>query len=245
MNSGLDVTKDGKTTIFTLNRPHIKNAMNVALVEDFREKFAEFDASDQKVAIITGAGKHFSGGADVSDIPILWKAMPTIGLKTNKPIICAVNGMCVGGAMVMTIMADLCVAAETAQFHYPEARAGLTGGMVATLAQRIPHKFAMEIMLMADPIPARRAYEMGLVNKVVPHGEELAAALAMAREIETMAPQVLWTLKQLVTEHTLIQTPVERMARTQRDMEAVSKSQDRAEGIAAFLEGRTPTFIGG
>jgi enoyl-CoA hydratase/carnithine racemase len=243
--SALKIDRDGKTTIFTINRPEKMNAINAEVAVKLQEGFAEFDASDQRVAIITGAGeKAFSSGADVTDLPELWRCVPTIGIVTEKPIICAVRGWCIGGALVMVAMADLCVVSEDTRFSYPEAKVGLTGGMIATLAARIPHKAAMEIMLLGRPLSAQRAYEMGLVNEVVAPGKQVEAALAMARELEEMAPLVLSTLKRLVVEHTLKRTPSEFMALTQRDLAVVRNSADLKEGVAAFREKRKPVFTG-
>lgn len=241
--SALDVKQVGKTTIFTINRPEKLNAINAGVALELQREFAKFDASDQTVAIITGAGeKAFSSGADVSDLPELWRCIPTIGLVTEKPIICAVSGWCVGGALLMAAMADLCVATESARFSYPEGKVGLTGGMIATLAARIPHKIAMEIMLLGRPVSGRRAYEVGLVNEVVADGQHLEAALQMARELEAMAPLVLRTLKRFVVDHTLTRTPSEKMALAQRDLGIVRNSDDLKEGLAAFREKRAPKF---
>jgi enoyl-CoA hydratase len=242
--SGLDIAIDGKTTIFTFNRPGKANAINAEVADKLQKGFVEFDASDQKIAIITGAGKNFCGGADLIDPPVLWKVLPTIGIRTEKPIICAVNGACIGGAVALAAMSDLCIATENARFHYPEGKFGLTGGMIATLAARIPHKLAMEIMLLGQPVSGRRAYEMGLVNRVVPDGQHLEVARSIAHDMESIAPLVLKTLKRLVTEHTLVQTPSERMARAQRDLEIVNHSQDFAEGITSFKEKRPAVFVG-
>lgn len=242
--SSLEVRKDGLTTIFTINRPEKRNAINAEVADELQRRFAEFDASDQKVAIITGAGDNFSGGADLNDPPVLWRAYPTVGLKSDKPVITAVHGSCIGGAMVLVAMSDLCVASETTRFHYPEARYGLTGGFIATLASRIPHKFAMEVMLLGRPFSAQRAYEMGMVNQVTPAGQQLEAALEMARDLETMAPLVHRTLKRFVTEHALPHTPSELMARSQMELDQVAHSRDLKEGVAAFRERRVPTFTG-
>ena len=242
--SDLLIEEDGKTTIFTINRPHIKNAMNAEVIRTFATKLKEFEASDQRVAIITGAGKHFSGGADVSDPPpTLWQGFPTLGVRSEKPIIAAVNGDCVGGALALNIMCDLTIASENARFHYPEAKFGLTGGIAAALAGRIPHKFAMEVLLLRRPVSAQRAYEMGMVNQVVPKGEALKAALAIAKEMEDMAPLVLKTLKRFVGE-TLPVSPSEKMARVARELEIIRNSSDRTTGIAAFLADTVPVFEG-
>lgn len=243
--SALEVRNDGKTTIFTINRPEKMNAINAEVANELQRRFEEFDRTDQAVAIITGGGdRAFSSGADVTDMPELWRCIPTIGIVTEKPIICAIQGWCVGGALVMAAMADLCVVTEDTRFSYPEGKVGLTGGMIATLAARIPHKLAMEIMLLGRPVSGRRAYEMGLANEVVENGKHIEAALAMARELEGMAPLVLKTLKRFVVEHTLVQTPSETMARFARDLGVVRNSADLKEGVAAFKEKRKPVFTG-
>lgn len=243
--SALEIRNDGRTTIFTINRPEKMNAINAEVAVELQRGFEEFDRSDQAVAIITGSGdRAFSSGADVTDMPELWRCVPSIGIVTEKPIICAIQGWCVGGALVMAAMADLCVVTEDTRFSYPEGKVGLTGGMIATLAARIPHKLAMEIMLLGRPVSGRRAYEMGLANEVVENGKHLDAALTMARELEGMAPLVLKTLKRFVVEHTLVQTPSETMARFARDLGVVRNSADLKEGVSAFKEKRKPVFTG-
>ena len=112
------------------------------------------------LAALTGAGNEaFSGGADTGNFPELWRCIPTVGFETGKPIISAVGGWCVGGALVLSMMCDLTVAAENARFSYPEARLGFTGGLIAGLAARIPHKVAMEMMLLCRIVDAQRAYQ--------------------------------------------------------------------------------------
>ena len=101
--------------------------------------------------------------------------MPNVGWQTDKPLIAAVEGWCVGGALVLAMMADLAVCGAGAKFYYPEAKLGLTGGMIAALPSRIPHKIAMELMLLCRTFEAERAAAVGLVNEVVPEGEALEA----------------------------------------------------------------------
>lgn len=239
------ITQEGKTTVFTINRPEKLNAINKQVALDLQAGFAEFDASDQRVAILTGAGsKAFTSGADVTDLPELWRCVPTIGITTKKPLICALDGWCVGGGLVMVALADLCVATPETKFSYPEGKVGLTGGMIAALAARMPHKLAMEIMLLGRTVSGQRAHEMGLVNEVAPTGGHLDAALRMAEEMTVQAPLVLETLKVLVNDHTLTRSPAEEMAITARDLARVRNSSDLQEGLAAFREKRAPQFTG-
>lgn len=239
------ITKEGKTTVFTINRPEKLNAINKQVALDLQAGFEEFDASEQRVAILTGTGsKAFTSGADVTDLPELWRCVPTIGITTKKPLICALDGWCVGGGLVMVALADLCVATSETKFSYPEGKVGLTGGMIAALAARMPHKLAMEIMLLGRTISGQRAYEMGLVNEVAPSGGHLEVALKMAEELAVQAPLVLETLKTLVNDHTLTRSPAEEMAITARDLGRVKNSSDLQEGLAAFREKRVPRFTG-
>src|SRR5215207_10121072 len=160
--SVVSVEQRGPVTIVSINRPEKLNAINKAVAIDLQQAFAEFDRSAQRVAVLTGTGERaFSSGADVTDLPELWRCVPTVGIKTEKPIIAAVSGWCIGGGLVMAMMSDLLVAAENARFSYPEGKVGITGGMIAGLAARIPHKIAMEIMLVGEPIDARRATRRG------------------------------------------------------------------------------------
>jgi enoyl-CoA hydratase len=236
---------DDGVTLITINRANKLNAISAQTAIELQHAFEVFDHSAQRVAVLTGAGDaSFSAGADTNDMPELWRCVPTVGITTEKPIICAVSGWCVGGGLVIAMMADLCVASEDAKFYYPEAKLGLTQGMIAGLAGRIPHKIAMEMMLLARPVGARRAYEAGLVNELTPAGEHVQAALAMARELTTMAPLVLATLKRFVNEGVLAHGPTEMLGRTRRQMEVIAQSEDIKEGFAARKEKRAPRFIG-
>jgi enoyl-CoA hydratase/carnithine racemase len=228
-----------------INRPEKLNAINKAVAIELQSAFAAFDRSAQRVAILTGAGgRSFSAGADITDLPELWRCVPTVGIATEKPIIAAVAGWCIGGGLVMAMMCDLLVAAESARFSYPEGKVGITGGMIAGLAARIPHKIAMELMLLGEPIDARRAYEVGLANRVVPDGAELDEALALAGKIIDLAPLALATMKRFVTGHILPKGPSELAALCGAELAAVRDSADAAEGARAFRERRKPRYQG-
>ena len=155
--SVVTVEKRGPVSIIAIDRPEKLNAINKAVAVELQAAFEEFDLSAQRVAILTGnGGRAFSSGADVTDLPELWRCVPTVGIKTEKPIIAAVSGWCIGGALVMAMMSDLLVAADNARFSYPEGKVGITGGMIAGLAARIPHKVAMELMLLLSSFLASR-----------------------------------------------------------------------------------------
>jgi enoyl-CoA hydratase/carnithine racemase len=150
----------------------------------------------------------------------------------------------VGGGVVLVMMCDLLIAAENTQFYYPEAKLGLTGGMISSLVSRMPHHLAMEVMLLGAKISAHRAYEVGFANRVVPNGTQEAEALAMARELLDSAPLVLATLKRFVNDLILPAGPVERMVETSQALARVRSSADMAEGVAAYKEKRKPRFSG-
>ena len=243
--SQITIEQHGKVTLFTINRPNRKNAICKDTALELQAGFAEFDASEQRVAVITGTGTDaFSSGADVSNLPELWRCIPGAGFTTDKPIIAATAGWVVGGAMVLTMMCDLLVAADNTKFSYPEARLGFTGGMIAGLAARIPHKIAMDIMLLGRTIDAQRAYNVGLATDVVPVGQQLETAMQQAQTLANSSPLVLQTIKRFVNQHVLPKSPSEAMAETLRQLNVVRDSDDFKEGIAAFREKRVPSYTG-
>ena len=240
----VSVEERGQISLIRINRPDRLNAISSAVAVELQRAFEAFAASDQRVAILSAAGERaFSAGADVSDLPELWRCIPGVGFATDKPLIAAVSGWCVGGGIVMAMMCDLIVAAETATFYYPEARLGITGGMISSLVTRMPYHLAMEIMLLGSKVPARRAHEVGFVNRLTPPGGHEAEAMAMAETLLEQAPLVMGTLKRLVGE-IVPPGPVERMVGTSRAMARVRDSEDLAEGIRAHKEKRAPRFQG-
>lgn len=241
----VDIDTFGAVTLFTINRPERRNAICRDTALALQDGFAEFDRSGQRAAVITGAGDEaFSSGADVARLPELWRCIPTVGITTEKPIIAATAGWVVGGALVMHMMCDLAIAAENSRFSYPEAKLGFTGGMIAGLAARIPYKIAMDVMLCGATLDAGRAREVGLVNRVVPVGQQVSEALEMAQRLARMAPLVLSTLKRFVTRDVMPRGPAEDMARVIRELGVVRDSHDIEEGRQAFREKRAPVYLG-
>ena len=230
--------------IITLNRPEHRNAINNDIADGLRAAWERLNASDERVAILTNAGEHFSVGVDVkspaADFPA---CVPNVGVRLNKPLIAAVSGWTVGGAVVMVQMADLCVAADTTKFMFPEAKVGFTGALIAGLAARIPHKVAMELMLLGEELGAQRAYEVGVVNKVVPRDQLLEAAMAYARRLAANAPMVLALLRDFVGE-VIPRGPSELAAHGRLAIQHVRQSEDAKEGVASFKAKRKPQFKG-
>jgi enoyl-CoA hydratase len=242
--SVVTVEQRERVSIIRIDRPERLNAISKPVAVELQQAFVAFDASDQRVAILSGAGERaFTSGADVTDLPELWRCIPGVGFKTDKPIVAAVSGWCVGGGIVLAMMCDLMVAAESATFYYPEAKLGVTGGIISSLVTRMPHKLAMEIMLLGTKVGARRAYEVGFVNRVVPDGQHEAEALAMAGQLLDHAPLVMGALKRLVAE-VLPTGPVEQMVAASRIIAEVRESEDMQEGIRAHREKRKPVFRG-
>ncbi len=228
--------------VITINRPAQRNAINNDVATGLRAAWERFNAGDERVAILTHAGEHFSVGVDVKapaeDFPA---CVPNVGVRLTKPLIAAVSGWTVGGAVVMVQMADLCVAADTTKFLFPEAKVGFTGALIAGLAARIPHKVAMELMLLGEEIGAERAYQVGLVNKVVPREQLLDAAMAYARTLAANAPMVIALLREFVSE-VLPRGPSEHVARGRLAIAHVRQSDDATEGVAGFKAKRKPQF---
>jgi len=238
------VTYESKNeiAIITLNRPDKLNALSVELGDELRLAWLKFQASDDKVAILTGAGdRAFSAGADLSEPPDIWKFAPSVGVDVDKPIIAAVNGVCVGGAAVLVQFCDLCVMSDTAKFTYPEAKIGISGGLITSIVERMPHKIAMEFMFGLKDMTADRAYEVGFVNKVVPQDQLMSSAMEMAEQLRDMAPMVLSMIKRFV-DRTLDKGPTELAGIARRESEALRESHDFKEGVASFREKRKAEF---
>lgn len=230
--------------VITLERPEKRNALSSGMVRELDEAWKRFEAGDDRAALVAARGDHFSVGADIDDVPPdLWRAIPGAGTQVTKPVVTATNGWCIGGGFIIVQMSEICVACETTKFVYPEAKIGLTGGMIASLAGRVPQKIASEFMLLGEPMSAQRAYEVGMINMVAKQGEHITDAMTIARKLAGMAPMVVSTLKSFV-DNLLPEGPVDQMCRTRRTLEKISQSDDFVEGVAAFKQKRPPVFNG-
>lgn len=235
---------DGSVAIITIDRPSKRNALTAQMCEQLRQALESLNASDHRVGLLCAEGETFCAGADLNAPPDqFWQAMPGVGLEVSKPLIAAVQGPVVGMGLALVAFCDLCVASETTRFLYPEARVGVSKGLISALTARIPHKIAMEFMLHGGPVTAERAYDVGLVNRVTAPGDQYRVALDMAHAMAAHAPLVMAQLKRLAAQ-TLPVSPAETLYRTQKAVDQVIHSEDAAEGLRAFHERRPARFQG-
>jgi enoyl-CoA hydratase len=230
----------------TIDRAERMNRIDADVVDGLLAAWHRFMGDDEaRVAILTGAGeKAFTASADLRAPPAnLYRGIPGVGVPVDKPVIGAVAGWVVGGGMVLTTMCDILVAADTTRFSYPEVKVGFTGGLITNIASRIPHKIAMELLLVGEPIDARRAYEVGYVNRVVPVAELMPTALDYAKRIAATAPLPSRALKRFVAA-AMPKGPTELAGIARAQTDAIFASDDWQEGRKAFAEKRAPDYKG-
>ena len=243
---------DGIMTV-TINRPAARNAVNRAVafgVGDAMKRLDE-DASIH-AAIITGAGGTFCSGMDLKafvtgELPIV-RGRGFAGLAEappQKPLIAAVEGFALAGGFEIAITCDLIVAADNSKFGIPEVKRGLAAGAggLVRLPRQIPRRVAMELAITGEPITAQRAYELGLINRIVPAGTALEAATTLARSIAANGPLAVKTSKQIV-EQSQDWSQAETFSRQMTFLDVVLKSADAIEGARAFAEKRAPVWKG-
>jgi enoyl-CoA hydratase/carnithine racemase len=236
-------SSEGITTI-TMTRAEKRNALNQQLCDELLDAYTAFEAGPDQVAVLQADGPAFCVGADLNEPPAaMWKAVPHVSHKLSKPVIGVTQGWVIGGAICMVRTCDLMVSADTTKFMYPEAKVGVFGGLMPGIVSRMPHKVAMELLLLGEEISVKRAYDVGFVNKVVPLGEERKEGRRMARIIAGSAPLVIRTLRDFANQ-TLPRGPAEIFVPERYKLERIAGSEDRKEGAAAFREKRAARFKG-
>jgi enoyl-CoA hydratase/carnithine racemase len=235
----------------TINRPGARNALNQAVRDGIREAFVRFNGDDNAaVGVLTGAGdKAFCAGGDLKEMAGVALTIPPrdfvvhLGrtIQVDKPVIAAVNGIAYAGGFLLAQQVDLCVAAEHARFAITEAKVGRGSPWAAPLPWLIPPRVAMELLLTGEPISAQRAYELGLVNKVVPAEDLVAEVQQMASTIAANAPLSVRAGKALVYAAAEAGWTAALDA-GDRIYERVYLSEDAQEGPRAFAEKRKPEW---
>ncbi len=237
----------------TLDRPEARNALNEATRRALGEAFSRFAEDESaRVAILTATGdKVFCAGGDLKEMSDTQLKVPPPDfipywnrtVHTDKPVIVAVNGHAFAGGFLLTQMCDLCIAADTATFAITEAKRGRGAPWAGPLPWLVPPRIAMELLITAEPITAQRAYDVGLVNKVVPLAALQEEARRMAEIIAHNAPLSVRAGKRMVYA-VAKKAWDESLEIGEALYEPVYLSEDAQEGPLAFKEKRAPQWKG-
>lgn len=250
----------GNVLLITLNRPQARNAVNSAVSTAVGDALHEAqNDSAVRAVVLTGTGESFCAGADLKAIARRenlyhpehpeWGFAGYVHHYIDKPTIAAVNGTALGGGTELALASDLVVAEERAKFGLPEVKRGLiaAAGGVFRIVDHLPRKVAMEMLFTGEPMTAADALKWGLVNQVVPNGQEggaVDAALALAERITCNAPLAVWASKRVAmgVDEGVIVGDEPGWTRTGREIVAVMRSEDAKEGPLAFAEKREPVW---
>lgn len=244
---------DGIATI-TLNRPEVRNAIDLPTALAIAEALAEVDERpDVSVVVLTGAGTTFCAGMDLKafaatkERPIHERrgAFGIVRQPCEKPLIAAIEGNALGGGLEIALACDLVVATESSRLGLPEVKRGLVAaaGGVLRLPRRIPQAVAVELIMTGEPLSAAQAQGWGLVNRVAPDGQALVVAREMAAAIRANAPLAVRAAKRIVVESADWSLD-EGFDRQAAYTDLVRSSADAAEGARAFVEKRAPVWTG-
>ena len=247
----------GRVAVLTINRPDKLNALNIRTRQEGAEALEELrEDAEVRVVVITGAGdKSFVAGADIGEFAgrtaltqrdvMTGRSLFTAVDTFPKPVIAMINGFCLGGGCELAMSCDLRIASEKARFGQPEINLGIIpgGGGTQRLANLVGESKAMELILTGEMIDAQTALALGLVNRVVPHEELEAKTMEMANLIAAKSPVALRMAKEAVK--TAARSTLDEGLRREIDLFALCfSSEDKDEGVKAFLEKRKPEFKG-
>jgi enoyl-CoA hydratase len=247
------VERRGRVELITLNRPRALNALSPALIEELGDALEAADLDPEVgAAVLTGGPRVFAAGADITDMAGQSSVDQLIRDQTGrwarisgftKPLLAAVNGYALGGGCELALMCDLIVAGDSARFGQPEINLGIIPGAGGT--QRWPRTagkyVGMEVNLLGTQIPAQRAYQLGIVNRVVPAEVTVEIAVQLAGRAGRQAPIAARLAKESVNR--ALETPLsEGLAQERKSFYFLFGTEDQKEGMAAFSEKRKPQF---
>jgi len=247
------VERDGRVGIITLNRPQALNALNTQMMNEVTSAAAEFDNdADIGAIVVTGSPKAFAAGADIKEMSQLgfadvfaadyfapWGKLAAV----RTPMVAAVAGHALGGGCELAMMCDVLIAADSAKFGQPEIKLGVLPGMGGSqrLTRAIGKAKAMDLILTGRSIDAAEAERSGLVSRVVPAGDLLSEAKAVAATIAGMSLSAARMAKEAVNR-AFESTLAEGLLYERRLFHAAFATDDQSEGMAAFIEKRPPNF---
>ncbi|MXO47442.1 enoyl-CoA hydratase [Erythrobacter vulgaris] len=254
----ITVEQRDAVTLITLNRPKALNALNSKVLEELIDAFAVYQADDSQLcAVLTGSGdKAFAAGADIKEMSekdaadfyledffAPWTS--EIVKKTRKPWIAAVNGFALGGGCELAMMSDFIIASENAKFGQPEVKLGVAPGMGGSqrLTKAVGKSKAMEMCLTGRMMDAEEAERSNLVARVVPHDTLLDEAMKTAAQIASMPPMAAIANKEMV--NAAFETGLDQgLIIERRIFQILAASEDKKEGMAAFVEKREGKWKG-
>jgi E-phenylitaconyl-CoA hydratase len=244
-----------RVAYITLNRPDKLNAIDVAMRDDLWRMLHE--ANDNPgvwMVVMTGNGRAFSVGHDLVsmsgrsdalyDTEISTEDLYVFQMQMFKPIIAAINGFCLAQGGGIALASDILIASDQAQFGWPQAKRGI--GSVSgpcMLAQRVPLNIAFEFLFTGELIPAQKALELGLVNRVVPHDELMPAVDKLVHQLLQNAPLPMRAIKEVAIRGMNMRLD-DRVRLAGIVNRSLQRTEDAQEGIKAFQEKRTPVFKG-
>ncbi|MBV9994870.1 MAG: crotonase/enoyl-CoA hydratase family protein [Caulobacteraceae bacterium] len=251
--SAVEFRVENRTAVMTINRPEARNAMNGAVGRGLSDGFAEIERNPEiRIGVLTGAGGTFCAGMDLKAF-VAGEKIDTSGVpfggKENavitKPVIAAVEGFALAGGFELALVCDLIVASRTAKFGLPEVKRGLVaaGGGLVRLPRQAPIRIALELALTGDMIDAETMHAYGVINRLAPEGQALAAALELAGRIAENAPLALAVTKKVIRD-SLDWKNAESFDLQREFTGPVFQSNDAREGAAAFAEKRPPRWTG-
>jgi 2-(1,2-epoxy-1,2-dihydrophenyl)acetyl-CoA isomerase len=254
--------REGAVGVLIFNRPDALNALSVKLAEEFPHALMELKESGARALVITGAGRAFCAGGDLREMKQIAEKEGRIEAffeeplrllhdcvmqvrELPMPVIAAVNGVCAGAGTNFALACDIVLAAESASFNQGFVKIGLTPDCGGTyiLPQLVGPKIATELLMTGDTITAKRASEIGMINRVVSDADLMNEAMALATRLAAGPTAALSRIKKLIDQSTVSDFKTQLDNEHQSQVKS-AQSSDFREGVAAFFEKRPPNFSG-